>query len=99
VDGLVFVIDSSDTRRLTESGNELNALLSRDDLANVPLLVFANKQDLPTALKADEIREKLALDDIESRTWVIKACSAMTQMGLKEGFTDFIKVIEEKDNN
>jgi len=98
VDGLVFVIDSSDTRRLKESGSELNELLARDDLANVPLLVFANKQDLPTATTADEIRETLQLDDIESRTWIIKACSALTQMGLKEGFSEFITIIEEKEN-
>ena len=40
------MIDSSDRRRLEESGSELNELLLEDKLANIPLLIFANKQDL-----------------------------------------------------
>merc|ERR1712010_422700 len=42
-DALVFVIDSSDRRRLEESGSELNELLQDDRLAGIPLLIFANK--------------------------------------------------------
>merc|ERR1712087_611591 len=54
-DALVYVIDSSDTRRLEESGAELRELLADDKLQNIPLLVFANKQDLLQATPADEI--------------------------------------------
>merc|ERR1712187_610590 len=60
-DALVYVIDSSDARRLEESGNELRELLAEDKLGGVPLLVYANKQDLLQACPADEITEKLAL--------------------------------------
>ena len=45
-DCLVFVIDSSDRRRLQESAGELLALLDDEKLVKVPLLVYANKQDL-----------------------------------------------------
>ena len=34
---------------------ELHALLDEVKLQGVPLLVFANKQDLPTALPGDEV--------------------------------------------
>ncbi len=51
------MIDSSDRRRLEESGMELNELLQEDKLANIPLLIFANKQDLIQALPAEEISE------------------------------------------
>ena len=44
------MIDSSDRRRLSESGSELNELLMEDKLANIPLLIFANKQDLLQAV-------------------------------------------------
>jgi len=67
-DCLVYVIDSSDRRRLEESGSELNELLQEDKLANVPLLIFANKQDLLQALPADEIAEELSLHNIRDRT-------------------------------
>lgn len=52
-DALVFVIDSSDRRRLQETGQELSELVEDEKLAGLPLLVFANKQDLLQALPAD----------------------------------------------
>ena len=54
-DGMVFVVDSSDEERLNECVEELNALLVEEGLAKVPLLVYANKQDLQFALEAEEI--------------------------------------------
>merc|ERR1712187_102191 len=60
-DALVYVIDSSDRRRLEESGKELAELLAEDKLGGVTLLVFANKQDLLQATPADEISEALQL--------------------------------------
>jgi ADP-ribosylation factor-like protein 3 len=84
-DALVYVIDSSDRRRLEESGQELKELLAEDKLGGVPLLVFANKQDLLQATPADEISDALAMNAIVDRTWTIQACSAKTGDGLQEG--------------
>merc|ERR1719482_2231655 len=64
-DALVYVIDSSDRRRLEESGTELNELLAEDKLAGIPLLIFANKQDLLQAVPADEICNELKLNEIK----------------------------------
>jgi len=80
-DGLVFVVDSSDEERLNECIEELNALLVEEGLVKVPLLVYANKQDLQFALEAEEILTQLKLSDIENRTWNIQACSALTKEG------------------
>merc|ERR1739848_471735 len=43
-DALVYVVDSSDQRRLEESSEELQTLLHEDKLANIPYLVFANNK-------------------------------------------------------
>ena len=43
---MVFVVDSSDEERLAECVEELTSLLSEEGLMKVPLLVYANKQDL-----------------------------------------------------
>ena len=51
----IFVVDSSDDIRITESNDELKALLEEQKLSKVPLLVFANKQDIETSLSADEV--------------------------------------------
>ncbi len=42
--GLIFVVDSNDRERLVEARNELNRMLSEDELRDAVLLVFANKQ-------------------------------------------------------
>mmetsp|Transcript_78120 Transcript_78120/g.140957 ORF Transcript_78120/g.140957 Transcript_78120/m.140957 type:complete len:180 (+) Transcript_78120:96-635(+) len=84
-DALVYVVDSSDRRRLEESGSELRELLAEDKLGGIPLLVFANKQDLLQATPADEIADALALEGIKDRTWTIQACSAKSGEGLEDG--------------
>eukprot|EP00928_Gymnodinium_smaydae_P090505 TRINITY_DN742_c0_g1_i10.p2 TRINITY_DN742_c0_g1~~TRINITY_DN742_c0_g1_i10.p2 ORF type:complete len:182 (+),score=61.22 TRINITY_DN742_c0_g1_i10:98-643(+) len=84
-DALVYVIDSSDRRRLEESGSELSELLAEDKLGGIPLLIFANKQDLLQAVPADEISETLKLHEIKDRTWTIQACSGKSGDGLQDG--------------
>ena len=59
--------------------------MAEELLVNVPLLVFANKQDLEMALEANEVMETLALNSITDRNWNIQACSAVTKDGLNEG--------------
>lgn len=55
VNGIVWVIDSADSRRLEETGYELAALLQEEKLAGVPVIILANKQDLATAFPPDEV--------------------------------------------
>lgn len=56
-DGLVWVVDSADRMRLDACREELNVLLLEERLAGATLLVLANKQDLPGALSAQEIKD------------------------------------------
>lgn len=48
------------------------------------MLIFANKQDLISALPAEEIEEILNLDMINDRAWTICACSAKEGEGKKD---------------
>lgn len=54
-DGLVWVIDSSDLRRLDDCKAELHNLLKEERLSGASLLVLANKQDIKSALRPAEI--------------------------------------------
>jgi ADP-ribosylation factor-like protein 3 len=90
------VIDSADKRRLEETGLELVTLLEEDKLANVPILVFANKQDLLNALPASDISTALNLSTIRDRTWHIQACSAKTGEGLQEGMEWIVSTMGKK---
>ena len=62
----------------------------------MPLLVFANKQDLDLALSAEEVMNHLELSDITDRTWNIQACSAVSQTGLNEGMEWMIQTINTR---
>lgn len=42
--GLIFVVDSNDRDRVHEAREELHSILNADEMRNVALLVFANKQ-------------------------------------------------------
>ncbi|KAJ3216007.1 ADP-ribosylation factor protein 3 [Dinochytrium kinnereticum] len=95
-DVLIYVIDSSDKRRLEETGEELNQLLEESKLASVPLLVFANKQDMVDALPGDEIAVGLNLNSIRDRKWHICPCSAVQGEGVTEGMEWAINVCMKK---
>ncbi|KAK1931487.1 ADP-ribosylation factor-like protein 2 [Phytophthora citrophthora] len=86
-DGLVWVVDSADRRRLEDCKRELFNLLTQEKLAGATLLIFANKQDLPGALSSPEIAAALGLQSAQfsTRHWSIISCSAVTGDGLVDG--------------
>ena len=84
-DGLVWVVDSADHRRLEDCKEELHALLAEEKLVGATLLILANKQDIPGALSTELITNILDLEKMESRHWHIEGCSAVTGEGLLHG--------------
>ncbi|GLE07544.1 hypothetical protein PINS_up018097 [Pythium insidiosum] len=48
-------------------------MLNEDELRDSVLLVFANKQDLPNAMSAAEMTDKLGLHGLRHRQWFIQA--------------------------
>ncbi|CAH1169149.1 unnamed protein product [Phyllotreta striolata] len=95
-DVLIYVVDSADKKRLEETGIELYELLSDDKLQDVPLLVYANKQDIPESLSASELAQTLGLPTIKDRSWQIQACTAIQGVGVREGMEWVCKNIKKK---
>ncbi|KAJ2452518.1 Arf GTPase arf1 [Coemansia sp. RSA 2336] len=83
--GIIFVVDSNDRDRIVEARDELQRMLSEDELRDAILLVFANKQDLPNAMNNEEIVEMLNLSTIRHRQWYIQKTCATSGEGLYEG--------------
>ncbi|PAA61593.1 hypothetical protein BOX15_Mlig007902g3, partial [Macrostomum lignano] len=83
--GLIFVVDSNDRERMNEAAEELSKMLSEDELRDAVLLIFANKQDLPNAMSATEITDKLRLHSMSGRVWYIQQTCATQGQGLYEG--------------
>lgn len=97
-DGLIWVVDSADAGRLQQCKQELDQLLKEERLAGASLLVFANKQDLKSALTKEEIANVLGLGDekYHNRHWQIHSCSAKTGEGLEEGIRWIVEDISSR---
>lgn len=75
VGALIFFIDSNDRDRLEDAKIELDLFLLEEDLRGRPILIVANKCDLPNAMSKEEITVKLSLHTIRDREWaVLSAC-------------------------
>eukprot|EP00933_Yihiella_yeosuensis_P012185 TRINITY_DN12035_c0_g1_i1.p1 TRINITY_DN12035_c0_g1~~TRINITY_DN12035_c0_g1_i1.p1 ORF type:complete len:187 (-),score=35.06 TRINITY_DN12035_c0_g1_i1:447-932(-) len=83
--GIIFVVDSSDHDRIDDARVELTTMLDHDSMHDAILLVFANKQDLPNAMPAEEVTEKLGLQSMKDCQWFVQTACANTGAGLCEG--------------
>ncbi|KNE69509.1 ADP-ribosylation factor [Allomyces macrogynus ATCC 38327] len=71
-------------------------MLNEDELRDAILLVFANKQDLPNAMQAAEITDKLGLQSLRQRDWYIQATCATSGDGLYEGLEWLSSTLKKK---
>ena len=97
-DALIYVVDSADESRMEEAALELKSLLGEEKLAGVPLLVYANKQDLISAKEADEVSAILGLEAYTDRAVQIQQCSAKLppdENGLQEGMEWMVTQMSE----
>jgi len=97
VDGVVYLVDAIDRGRFPEAKKELDALLTSDELTDVPFLVLGNKIDMPSAASEEELKYALGLLDTYGkdtkpdknsgvRPIEIYMCSVVRRMGYKDGF-------------
>merc|ERR1711975_206814 len=82
--GIIFVVDSNDKERLDMAKEELDKMLAEDELRDAVVLVFANKQDLPHAMKVKQITEALGLEKMR-RQWYVQGTCATSGDGPYEG--------------
>lgn len=90
IEGIIFVLDSTRPDRLQDARDELLNLLANDEAKHIPVLVFANKQDLPTAMKSQEMIDQLGISDYVNKKPVsivrVQESSAVKDEGLLQGF-------------
>ncbi|XP_072266491.1 ADP-ribosylation factor-like protein 14 [Pyxicephalus adspersus] len=102
-DGLVYVVDSTNKETIDESKKEFQRILQNELIKNVPVVLLANKQDIPGALNADEITRKFNMKKYCSdRDWYVQPCCAISGQGLAEGFSkvsEFVKKSKDEALN
>ena len=97
VDGVVYLVDAIDRGRFPEAKKELDALLTSEELQDVPFLVLGNKIDMPTAASEEELKYALGLMDTYGkdkghdanstvRPIELYMCSVIRRMGYSDGF-------------
>jgi ADP-ribosylation factor protein 1 len=94
--GLIFVVDSNDRDRVDDAKEELHRMLNEDELRDAVVLVFANKQDLPQAMPAAEVTDKLGLQQMRNRQWYIQSTCPTTGDGLNEGLDRMSRTLTSK---
>jgi ADP-ribosylation factor-like protein 4 len=95
-DGIVFVLDSVDVERMEEAKMELIRTVKAPENSGVPILVLANKQDLPGAREPRELEKLLGLTELGSgggHLWHVQPACAITGDGLQEGLEVLYEMI------
>ena len=65
----------------------------------VPVLVMANKQDLPQALGPSEVASKLDLSIIKGRDWRVQGTTATNGDGVHEAILEFSDMVTSFQKN
>ncbi|XP_059480339.1 ADP-ribosylation factor-like protein 4C [Neocloeon triangulifer] len=105
-DGIVFVVDSVDAERMEEARVELLRTAKAPENAGVPILVFANKQDLPGARDPNEVEKLLGLMEspVQGSSgaatthpfYHVQPACAITGDGLHEGMEQLYEMVLKK---
>uniref|UniRef100_A0A3Q3CWV9 ADP-ribosylation factor related protein 1 n=1 Tax=Haplochromis burtoni TaxID=8153 RepID=A0A3Q3CWV9_HAPBU len=93
--GVIYVIDSTDEERLSESKEAFEKMISSEALEGVPLLVLANKQDVPNCLSVPDIKTTFSdcAPKIGKRDCLVQPCTALTGDGVNEGIEWMVKCV------
>lgn len=94
-EGLVFVLDSADQIRYAQARSELFSILEYDEVKGIPILILANKQDLPGADRPERVAMELELQSLKHNPWQVQAISAKTGDGLLEAMRVLCKMVKE----
>jgi len=94
-DALVYVVDASSFEYVDIAREKLHDLLFSNYAHDLPLLIFANKQDRPCPMETEEIKEELDVDEILPLCKMLKIqmCSATRGKGVNEGFNWLTKIM------
>ncbi len=71
-------------------------MLRDNNLENAALVVLANKQDLPNAMPAAEMTQKLGLASLKRREWFIQSACALSGDGIYEGLDWLSRILAKR---
>jgi len=84
-DVVIFMIDSADRDRFPEAKREFWKVV-RNIKRGIPILILANKADLPEAASIFEIIEYFEVQKLKNINWQVMWVSAINGFGLRDAF-------------
>lgn len=98
--GVMYIIDSSDKTRISESLSVLETVFLNDSLDGVPLLLLANKQDRDIAVNAEEIKQSFMQSTIrfDQRDCLVQGISALNGDHIENGLKWIVKCVKRNSD-
>ncbi|MCL4129335.1 UNVERIFIED_CONTAM: hypothetical protein GTU68_010044 [Idotea baltica] len=93
---IIYVVDSADRERMSDSKEVFDRMIASGNLQGVPLLVLANKQDIPDCMGVREVKPVFnqAAELIGRRDCMVMPVSALTGAGVDEGIDWLVECIK-----
>lgn len=96
--GLIFVLDSSDKSGISRAREVLDNALQESTSSDIPLLVLANKQDVPNGMSSIEIADALGLPKLKDRCWFLQTMCAIDGEGLYDGLGWLCRALDDDED-
>lgn len=94
IQALIFVVDCCAPDRIAAARQALDSALQHESCRRAPILVYANKQDLPGAMTAFELSRALGLHELRDGSEVLlQSASAKNGEGLQEGVSQLCAAV------
>lgn len=98
IHGAIWVVDAADVEQLAVSKDCLMEDAQHEMLKGKPILVFANKQDLPGALAPADLALKMGLESLTSSSNNVMKCTAIPVNGADPNLLAGIKWVVDRIN-
>lgn len=96
IDGVIFLVDTTDHKRFPECKDELNKLLTTEALSKVPFVVLGNKIDMKEAVSEETLKQALGINFTTGKNTTsvddgvqpveVFMCSVVKRAGYAKGF-------------
>ena len=96
IDGLIFVVDSSDEEKIELAKQEFQKLLKEDLLRQASVLVLLNKQELGVMRVPDVVNRLDLHKTLLGKDWYVQGITARTGDGLNDGLDWLTKTFKKK---
>lgn len=95
-DGIIYVVDSADRERLEEARIELLRLVKGQNPTSLPMLILANKQDLPDSMSTEQVAKEMGVQELSlSQQCELLPVCAVTGEGLPDVMDAMFEMVKK----